>query len=208
MVDAEVAGAIGRSLGQIVLLGCGYDGRPLRFADGVTRWFEVDRPGALADKRHRLAALGLSAAGTTEVAADLGDGGPAVAAALEASGHDAACPSLFVCESAFRHLALEVTVSLCEAVRERAPNGSSLVASLVVRPEATTAPARTLRRATGALSALTGNTRSDELRPGDPEKLMIVTGWHVIHTEAARRGRCDRVAHQRILVCQPDPTSS
>ncbi len=58
-VDNEVAGALGRGVDQVVLVGAGYDGRPLRFAGETTTWFEVDRPATQADKQRRLAALGL-----------------------------------------------------------------------------------------------------------------------------------------------------
>lgn len=198
--------AVGREVGQIVLLGCGYDGRALRFAGGTARWFEVDRRETLSDKRRRLAALGLAPVGVTYVGTDLGNGGASVVSALAAAGHDAMQPSLFVCESAFTLLPLEATASLCDALRDRAPETSMLVATFVVTPESPTAPVRALRRATSTLSALAGDNPHEELRPGDPEKLMVVTGWHVAHTEAAPGRLLDRGAHQRILVCGPDPS--
>ena len=111
---------MGRQVGQIVLFGSGYDGRTLRFAGGPAHWFEVDRLETLSDKRRRLAALRLSPAAVTYVGSDPADGGPSTMSALDAAGHDATRPSLFVCESIFTILTLEATASLCEALRARA----------------------------------------------------------------------------------------
>ena len=61
-----------------------------------------------------------------------------------------------------------------------------------------------MRRATSTLSMLAGDHPHEELRPGDPEKLMVVTGWHITHTETAPGRLLDRGAHQRVLVCEPD----
>lgn len=203
VVDAEVSRALGRQIPQIVLLGSGYDGRPLRFGGGAIRWFEVDRLETLADKRRRLEALRLAPADVTYVGADLREGGPATLAALEAGGHDASRPSLFVCEGGFTRVTLEATASLCESLRGRAPEGSMLVATFFVRPESHAAPTRALRRATATVSALAGDRQPEELRPGDPEKLMVVTGWHVTHTDVTGDRLFDRGAHQRVLVCEP-----
>ena len=71
VIDAEVARALGHGTAQIVLLGASDDGRALRFGGGAVRWFEVDRPQAQADKRHRLGALGISTPATTYVGLDL-----------------------------------------------------------------------------------------------------------------------------------------
>jgi methyltransferase (TIGR00027 family) len=204
VVDAEVARAIGRHVGQIVLLGCGYDGRALRFANGSTRWFEIDSPETLHDKRRRLAALDLEPAPVSYVGADLRDSGTPAAPALASAGHDAARPSLFVCESAFTTLTLAAVASLCQALRARAAPDSVLVATFVVAAEPSTTPTRALHGAIGTLAVLRRDPQPDELRPGDPEKLMVVTGWHVTHAEEGGRRLLDRGAHQRVLVCEPD----
>jgi methyltransferase (TIGR00027 family) len=206
VVDAEVARAVGGGADQIVLLGPGYDGRPLRFAGGSTRWFDVDRPETLADTRRRLATLGLTPSPVSYVGIDLRQGGAPTVAALETAGHESGVPSLFVCETSLTRLTLETTAALCGALRSRAPAGSRLVATFFVAPEAQGASAQTLRRATGALSELTGPGR-DQLRPGDPEKLMVVTGWHVIHSETSGGRFLERGSRQQVLVCTPDPAT-
>jgi methyltransferase (TIGR00027 family) len=201
-IDAEVARALGHGTGQIVLLGAGYDGRPFRFGGGVARWFEVDRPAVLADKRRRVDALGLVATGTVAVGLDLSTDD--LDAALDAAGHDAAAPSLFVCEGLVDSLTLEAAASLGATLRARAAAGSVLTATFSVLP-APGAPARALRSATDLLRRAAEEPRRNEFRPGDPEKLMVVTGWQVRHTESSAERRLDPGAHTLILVCEPDP---
>jgi methyltransferase (TIGR00027 family) len=202
LIDAEVARALGRGTTQVVLLGAGDDGRALRFGGGTVRWFEVDRPAAQADKRCRLHALDIATTGTTYVGLDLlADD---LGTALEAAGHDAAAPSLFVAEELFDALTLEATASVCSALRGRAAPGSALVATFSILPE-TGELARTLRAATGLLRQATDERRRNEFRPGDPQKLMVVTGWRVTHAESSAERRLDLGAHVLILVCEPGP---
>src|SRR5271170_194996 len=96
VIDAEVARALGRGTAQIVLLGAGDDGRALRFGGGAVRWFEVDRPGAQTDKSRRLRELGAATTETAYVGLDLL--ADHLAGPLQAAGHDAGAPSLFVAE--------------------------------------------------------------------------------------------------------------
>jgi O-methyltransferase involved in polyketide biosynthesis len=220
VVDTEVARALGRGVEQIVLAGAGYDGRALRFGGGTTRWFEADLPATLADKQRRLAALGAVATGRVDVPVDLGrtglggadpgstglgradPGGTGLGPALEAAGHDAARPTLFVCEEVAAALTLETTARLCEVLRGRAVPGSTLVAGFEVAPEAGGAT-RALRAAAGLLP--TSTPAAARYRPGDPEKLMVVTGWRVERSETSAAGRFDPGARTQVLVCEPGP---
>jgi methyltransferase (TIGR00027 family) len=202
VVDAEVARALGHGTGQIILLGAGYDGRSLRFGGGAVRWFEVDRPATLADKQRRFAALGITATGTTDIGLDLQRDD--LGAALDAAGHSAAASSLFVCEGLLDALTLEATASLCGTLRARAAPGSVLVATVSVTPEAG-APVRVLRAATELLRQAADSPRRNEFRPGDAQKLMVVTGWRVTHAESSPERRLDRGAYLLALVCEPDP---
>jgi len=202
VIDAEVARALGRGTTQVVLLGAGDDGRGLRFGGGAVRWFEVDRPAAQADKRRRLHALDIAPTATTYISLDLlADD---LAASLHTAGHDAGTPSLFVAEDLFDALTLEATASVCSALRAAAGPGSALVATFSVLPE-TGELTRALRSATGLLRQVTDERRRNEFRPGDPQKLMVVTGWRVTHSESSADRRLDPGAHVLILVCEPDP---
>jgi methyltransferase (TIGR00027 family) len=201
VIDAEVARALGSGTNQIVLLGAGGDGRALRFAGGATRWFEIDLPQAQADKRGRLDALGIVSAGTRHLALDLLSDD--VGAALQAAGHDADAPSLFVSEGVFDALTLEATAATCTALRARAAPGSVLVATFTVEPPASGA-VRALRSGAALVRRATADARRNEFRPSDPQKLLVVTGWHVTHSESSAERRLDPGAHMLILVSEPD----
>jgi methyltransferase (TIGR00027 family) len=57
--DAKMKQALDDGCTQVVILGAGYDTRALRLARNGVRFFEVDHPATQADKRARLASLGL-----------------------------------------------------------------------------------------------------------------------------------------------------
>jgi methyltransferase (TIGR00027 family) len=204
VIDAEIARSLGRGTRQFVLLGAGDDGRALRFGGGATRWFEVDRPQTLADKGDRLRALGIATDATTYLGLDLLHDGDDLGATLRAGGHDADAPTLCIAETVFDTLTLEATASICGALRERAASDSVLVATFTVVPEGS-GTAQALRSATGLLRQIADEPLRSDLRPGDPEKLMVVTGWRVTHTESSPGRRLDPGAHSVILVCAPGP---
>src|SRR6202034_3155500 len=159
-------------------------------------------PPTQADKRSRLRALDIATTATTYLGLDLLTDD--LGAALQAAGHDAATPSLFVAEDLFDALTLEATAAACSALRARAAPGSVLVATFSVAPEGGEVT-RVLRSATGLLRQATDEPRRNEFRPGDPQKLMIVTGWRVTHSESSAERRLDPGAHMLLLVCQPHP---
>lgn len=199
-IDGEVADAIGRGVEQIVILGAGYDGRALRFGGGSTRWFEVDFPSTQADKRRRLAALGVSPVGVTYVPIDLMR--EDLAATLEGADHDATTPTLFLAEGLVPYLTLEATATMFQALRARAAAGSVLVATFFVFPE----PGDLLRawyRAREAFFRVLGEPRRSEYRPGDPEKLFVVTGWRVTRSKSGHASRVDRAARMLVLAGEP-----
>jgi hypothetical protein len=161
-IDGEVAGAIGRGVEQVVILGAGYDGRALRFGGGPTRWFEIDFPSTQADKRRRLAALGVSPVGVTYVPIDLLRSD--LDAVLENAGHDATAPTLFLAEGLVPYLTLEATAAMFQANTGRttprsstsSPGGGSLV------PRAGTPAASTARH---GCSSWRANRSDQELIP-------------------------------------------
>lgn len=204
-VDNEVARAIGHGVDQIVLLGAGYDGRALRFGGGATRWYEVDDSRTEDDKRRRLASLGVEPSSVTSIGLDLmAAHGPAdLGEALAAAAHDPDRPSLFVCEGLFASLSLEVIASLCTTLRARAPEGSALVATVLVVPE-TGSRGQALRGAVDLLRRVTGEARRSELYPGDAQKLMVVTGWRVARSQVSTAGRFAQGSHLLLLAAEPD----
>lgn len=199
-IDGEVADAIGRDVQQVVILGAGYDGRSLRFGGAPTQWFEVDFPSTQADKRRRLAALGVSPVGVTYVPIDLMSGD--LGKTLESAGHDATAPTLFIAEGLVPYLTLEATAATFQASRERAAPGSVLVATFFVSPEPS-GPLHAWYRAREVWFRAIGEPRRSEYRPGDPEKLFVVTGWQVARSKSGEASRVDRAA--RLLVVAGEP---
>jgi methyltransferase (TIGR00027 family) len=53
--DSGLLHACERGVGQVVIVGAGYDGRPLRFRRPGVTFYELDHPATQADKRARLA---------------------------------------------------------------------------------------------------------------------------------------------------------
>jgi methyltransferase (TIGR00027 family) len=184
-VDHEVADALGRGVDQLVLLGAGYDGRALRFGGGASRWFEVDLPEILADKRRRLDSLGVSTDAVQYLGVDVRRDD--VGHALASAGHDEGRPSLFVAESLFATLTLESVAALCESLRARAAPGSVLAATFSVSP-VHTGRGQFAREAVDHLRQALGQGRPDEFLPGDPQKLFVVTGWRVLRTSSSPPG--------------------
>src|SRR5437764_15286930 len=128
--DDETVGAIARGVDQIVIVGAGYDGRALRFGGAGVRWIEVDHPATQADKRRRLAGLGVELDHLKFVAVDLISDDLDVA--LGDAGHDIDRPTLFICEGLFAYLPLETSRSLCSTLRRRSHADSVLAANFRV----------------------------------------------------------------------------
>jgi hypothetical protein len=79
-----------------------------------------------------------------------------------------------------------------------------LIADYRVAPE-TGGPGRALRVVADLFLRVLGESRRNEFRPGDPEKLMVVTGWRVTQAESTPESRLDRGAHVLVLACEPRP---
>jgi methyltransferase (TIGR00027 family) len=130
--DDAVLRAIDRGVKQIVILGAGYDGRPLRFRTPGVRFFEVDHPATQADKRRRLALLQVATTGITFVEADFIE--PGLEQRLADAGHLSDRPTQFLLEGVLRYLP-EVTIeNLLATTRRRAAPGSELALSISTRP--------------------------------------------------------------------------
>jgi methyltransferase (TIGR00027 family) len=134
--DERVLSAISAGTSQVVILGAGYDDRALRFRSPGVRFFELDHPATQADKARRLRALRAAkpgSGGPTLAPADFRDDD--VAGVLEASGHDAGQPTLFICEGLLVYLDQPTCVRLLGGLRARAATGSELAVSLATHRE-------------------------------------------------------------------------
>jgi len=131
--DERVLAALSAGIRQVVILGAGYDDRALRFRSPGVRFFELDHPTTQQDKRRRLRATPARDRGPVLAAADFRHDD--VTAVLQASGHAADQPTLFLCEGLLVYLDRPVCVRLLSAARASAAQGSELVASLATHRE-------------------------------------------------------------------------
>jgi methyltransferase (TIGR00027 family) len=131
--DERVLEAISDGIGQVVILGAGYDDRALRFRSPGVRFFELDHPATQADKARRLRVIKAGAGAPVLASADFRHDD--VAAILRDCGHNAAQPTLFLCEGLFVYLDQPTCVRLLAGLRSRAAPGSVLAASLAVHRE-------------------------------------------------------------------------
>jgi methyltransferase (TIGR00027 family) len=199
--DDETVAALERGIRQIVIVGAGYDGRALRFRSPGVRWIEVDHPATQPDKRSRLERLGAPVDHITFVAVDLMTDD--LGAALGRAGHDAAAPTLFICEGLFAYLPSGTARALCETLRGRAHPESVL--SLNCRVQLPTDPARrSFQVAIDGLLSIIGEHRLNNFGPGDLESLVENGGWRIVRRHESTPGRIDGGAHLLLIAATPD----
>ncbi len=126
--DRLLVHAIDRGITQVVVGGAGYDGRAFRYARPGVRWFEVDHPATQADKRARLARLGLEAAHIAFIPADFT--ADPVAGPLRDAGLDPARRALFLFEGVAVYLDRPVTERVLAEFREVTTAGGTLAISV------------------------------------------------------------------------------
>jgi methyltransferase (TIGR00027 family) len=174
--DQQVLAAIDAGVAQVVIVGAGYDDRGLRFRVPGVRFFEVDHPATQSDKASRLREMTASIGDLTLAAADFRTDD--VACVLSACGHDAARPSLFVCEGLLVYLDGDTGIRLLAGLRARAAPGSTLAVSLAAhRPgiasEQAVTVANARRRTADAEPWLT-------IRPADAYPgFLDQAGWRI-----------------------------
>jgi methyltransferase (TIGR00027 family) len=182
--DDQVLASISAGVGQIVILGAGYDDRALRFRSAGVRFFELDHPATQADKARRLRALQADASEPRLVPADFRHDD--VAAVLGGCGHDATRPSLFICEGLLVYLEQSAIAGLLAGLRSAAAAGSTLAASLAVHREGPSS-----EQVTAIANARRRNGTSEPWRTILPAaahiELVEQAGWHVSGTVDAAR---------------------
>jgi methyltransferase (TIGR00027 family) len=126
--DDRVLAALSAGIRQVVILGAGYDDRALRFRSPGVRFFELDHPVTQQDKRRRLRAMPARDRGPVLAPADFRHDD--VTAVLQACGHAADQPTLFLCEGLLVYLDRPTCLRLLRAARTRAAEDSQLAVSL------------------------------------------------------------------------------
>jgi methyltransferase (TIGR00027 family) len=198
--DDETVAAIGRGVAQIVIVGAGYDGRALRFGGGGLEWIEVDHPATQADKRRRLAVLGVPLDHVKFVAIDLIGGD--LDGALARAGHDVDRSTLFICEGLFAALPLETSQSLCSTLRRRSHADSVLAANFRVAPVSGPS-SRMLPTVVDGLLSIMGERRPMNFRLGDPEHLVERSGWTIGRQDVISYNHLDGRSHLLAIAATP-----
>jgi methyltransferase (TIGR00027 family) len=173
--DDAVVDALDAGIGQVVIVGAGYDSRAWRLARPGVRFFEVDHPATQGDKRRRA-----PAGGPTYVPVDLGAG--SLPDALPAAGHRAGEPTVFVVEGLTMYLTEPQVRDLLGTLSRLGAPGSRLAVNFGLGVEA--------GNRTGAAFhnvALTLSGEQVNFRPSIEQAADVVTasGWTPGRTSTA-----------------------
>jgi methyltransferase (TIGR00027 family) len=127
-IDRVLAEELDSGIGQLVILGAGFDTRPYRFADRLasTRVIELDHPVTAALKQARVRKVfGVLPAHVTYVSADLEQ--EDLSAALQRAGYERGARTLFIWSGVSFYLSAEAVDSVLAFVRSGSGPGSSIV---------------------------------------------------------------------------------
>jgi methyltransferase (TIGR00027 family) len=174
--DDELLKAISRGVSQIVIVGAGYDDRPLRFRAPGVDFVEIDHPSTQADKARRLDSMDADLGSLHLAQADFRHDD--IADVLTSSGHDPNSPSHFMCEGVLVYLDEAIARRLLSVLASCATAESTLAVSLAthragVDSRTVVAEANAARR--------TGRTEPwRTILPVDTHLALISeTGWQV-----------------------------
>jgi methyltransferase (TIGR00027 family) len=130
-IDRAVTRAVERGIRQCVLLGAGLDTRAHRLeALSAVRTFELDHPATQTEKRRRMTSAGLSRADLVYVPIDFQR--ESLAEVLEAAGHDAHAPTMWIWEGVTMYLPAAATRATLEQVARRSAPSSQLALTYMV----------------------------------------------------------------------------
>lgn len=174
--DRVTLAALDRGVRQIVILGAGYDGRPLRFTCPGVTWFEIDHPATQADKRARLAGLGASTDHIVFVPIDLTTGD--LVRSLDIADFDRAAASLFLVEGLLGYLPRATTERLLTSVRQLVTPESRLAVAFPIAPR-DQAVKRVRHRLRGLVVSALGEPWLTRFSIEDIDEVFARTGWRV-----------------------------
>lgn len=178
--DAQVTDALDSDIGQIVVIGAGYDSRAWRFCRPGVRFFELDQRGTQQDKARRA-----PRPGPTYVEADLTTDDAVVA--LGAHGLDPSRPALFVVEGVTMYLDEEVVRHQLGQLGNHSAPGSRLAVDFYPPPDAGTSGNHRQNRLQGLARAGSGERFRLRIGPSDTVELVNSSAWDVSGTMSLRQ---------------------
>jgi len=170
--DAAVTEAMEEGLTQVVVLGAGYDSRPLRLVRPGVHFFEVDHPVTQAEKRRRLPARGV-----TYVEADLGT--DHLPHGLLRSGFERDRPAIFLAEGLTMYLDRATNEGLFRSVASLAAVGSRLAVDFAQGGGSVSLPSQVVASAVRLSWQLSGEQRFDWADEATALGLLRAAGWDV-----------------------------
>jgi methyltransferase (TIGR00027 family) len=184
--DAQVRSALDAGIGQVVVVGAGYDSRAWRFADDGVQFYELDHGTTQRDKMRRAPANG-----PKYVEADLWTQG--AAEILLDHGLDGAQPALFILEGLTMYLSEDVVRRQLTDLAASSAEGSRISLDFYPPPDAGTS--RDRRQMRYQRLARTGSGEVLRLRVDLPRAVTIVegSGWVVTEATSTRDAARDLV---------------
>jgi methyltransferase (TIGR00027 family) len=132
--DRAVTCALDEGVGQVVIVGAGYDSRAVRLARTSVRFFELDHPATQVDKQRRA-----RAAGVVFVPVDLGV--DEVDEALVSAGFATGAPAVFIVEGLTMYLTETATEAMFGRLAGLAAPGSRLAVNFSAAGGGSVSPA-------------------------------------------------------------------
>lgn len=178
--DDAVTSALDANVGQVVIVGAGYDSRAWRLGRPAVRFFEVDHPATQRDKRAR-APRGEA---PTFVPADLRT--DRLVDALPAAGYEAAKSVVYVVEGLTMYLSEDDVRTLFIDLAVLAAPGSRLAVNFTVAGGGSVAlPSRAIAWLTRRVWRAWGEPTHRWVQPEALDDLLLETGWLLEDTIAA-----------------------
>jgi len=179
-IDDCVRRALDRGVPQVVILGAGLDTRAARLGRQGARFFEVDQPASQAEKHEKLSRLSdypLDSVMFVSCDFETDD----FVEQLDAAGHDATAPSLFVWEGVIYYLAEDAARATLERIATKFDPRSLLVFDYLSTKMARSSPK--LRPEDQAMKNIVDEL-GEPMQFGidDPTPLMQECGYRFVRT--------------------------
>jgi methyltransferase (TIGR00027 family) len=177
--DAQVMSALDAGIGQIAVIGAGYDSRAWRFANDSVQFYELDHGTTQRDKMRRA-----PVDGPEYVEVDLWTQG--AAPPLLDHGLDGSRPALFILEGLTMYLSEDVVRPQLSDLAGSSASGSRISVDFSPPPDAGTAQDR--RQMSYQRLARTGSGEDLKLLVDRPQAAAIVeaSGWMVTEATSMR----------------------
>lgn len=170
--DDAVTTALDAGVTQVVVLGAGYDSRPLRLARQGVRYIEVDHPATQAEKRRRLPGPDVTYVASELAADDL-------TGALRQAGYEDDRPTIFLAEGLTMYLDQAANERLFTALAGLAIRGTGLAVDFAQGGGSVSLPSQAVASAIRLSWQLTGERRYDWADRSTALELLQAARWSV-----------------------------